>query len=42
MLEGMKGVSSFAGEVDLAMFVVVGLCIVLFVLVVGLMLYFSY
>ncbi len=42
MLEGMKGVSSFAGEVDLAIWVVVGLCIVIFVLVVGVMFYFLY
>ena len=42
MLEGMKGVSSFAGEVDLAILVVVGLSIFIFVLVVGVMFYFLY
>lgn len=42
MLEGMKGVSSFASEVDLAILVVVGLCVVVFVLVVGVMFYFMY
>jgi len=42
MLEGMKGVSSFASEIDFAIFVVVGLCIVLFILVVGVMFYFMY
>jgi cytochrome c oxidase subunit 2 len=42
MLEGIKGVSSFASEVDLAILVVVGLCIVIFILVVGVMFYFLY
>lgn len=42
MLEGMKGVSSFASEVDFAIFVVVGLCIVIFILVIGVMFYFLY
>ncbi len=42
MLEGMKGVSSFAGEVDLAILVVVGLSVLIFVLVVGVMFYFLY
>lgn len=42
MLEGMKGVSSFASEVDFAILIVVGLCIVIFVLVVGVMFYFLY
>lgn len=42
MLEGIKGVSSFASEVDLAILVVVGLCVVIFILVVGVMFYFLY
>ncbi len=42
MLEGIKGVSSFAGEVDLAIWVVVGLSILIFLLVVGVMFYFLY
>jgi cytochrome c oxidase subunit 2 len=42
MLEGMKGVSSFASEVDLAIWVVVGLCIGVFILVVGVMFFFLY
>ena len=42
MLEGIKGVSSFAGEVDLAIWVVVGLSVLIFVLVVGVMFYFLY
>ncbi|WP_024955723.1 cytochrome c oxidase subunit II [Sulfurospirillum arcachonense] len=42
MLEGMKGVSSFASEVDFAILVVVGLSIIIFLLVVGVMFYFLY
>jgi cytochrome c oxidase subunit 2 len=42
MLEGIKGVSSFASEVDLAIWVVVGLSVLIFVLVVGVMFYFLY
>jgi len=42
MLEGMEGVSTLASEVDLGILVVVGLCIVIFILVVGVMFYFLY
>lgn len=42
MLEGMKGVSSFAGEVDLAIWVVMGISLGIFVVVVGVMFYFLY
>ena len=42
MLEGMKGVSSYASEVDLAIWVVVGLSVLMFILVVGVMFYFLY
>lgn len=42
MLEGMKGVSSFAGEIDLAIWVVMGISIGIFVVVVGVMFYFLY
>lgn len=42
MLAGMKGVSSFASTVDFAMWVVVGINLAMFVLVVGVMFYFLY
>ena len=42
MLEGMEGVSSFAKEVDLAIWIVVGISVGIFVIVVGVMFYFLY
>lgn len=42
MLEGMKGVSSFAAEIDLAIWVVTGISLGIFVVVVGVMFYFLY
>ncbi|MBE0496768.1 MAG: cytochrome c oxidase subunit II [Campylobacterales bacterium] len=42
MLEGMEGVSSFAKDVDLAIWVVIGMSLGIFVIVVGVMFYFLY
>lgn len=42
MLEGMKGVSTYAKDVDAAIWIVIGLNVLIFVVVVGIMFYFLY
>jgi cytochrome c oxidase subunit 2 len=42
MLEGMEGISSFAKDVDFATWIVVGISIAIFIIVVGVMFYFLY
>ena len=42
MLEGMKGISTYAKDVDTAIWVVIGLNLAIFVVVVGIMFYFLY
>lgn len=41
MLEGMQGVSTYAQDIDRALWIVTGLCIFLFVVTIGAMLYFA-